>query len=580
MPKLKDLTGQVFGRLTVMGRADEDYVSPKGRRIPRWHCRCECDNEIDVVGDTLRRGNTRSCGCYKKELDVKSVKDLTGQVFGRLTVMCRADDRLSEKTGVRHIQWHCRCECGAECDVDGYSLRSGNTTSCGCYRKERILVVNSKDLTGQVFGRWTVLGRAADNISKCGNRYTQWICRCECGTERVVSMSNLVNGKSKSCGCLSRKVDDDLTGRQFGRWTVLKRAENYVSPQGKKKSQWLCECECGTVHVVSRSALVSGKSVSCGCLPKKFKSAYGHDLTGLRFGRWMVLEQVENYVSPQGATQSQWRCKCDCGVERIVSRSTLTSGKSKSCGCLHKDSVVKYGHDDLTGLRFGRLTVLNRVADEYPPRWKCECDCGNVVYPSVHHLISDKVKSCGCLQRDIASQRLDLVDMQFGQLHVISRASDYMDSSGRGYSRWNCRCECGRMVVVRQCALRSGHTTSCGCIGVSKLEYLVQQYLDFYNVQYSLYHSYPDLIGVGGKQLSYDFLIWRNDGSYCLIECQGKQHYVSVEYFGGNETFERQQEHDRRKREYAEKIGVPLIEIPYTADTYEKVAAILQEYGI
>ena len=39
----------------------------------------------------------------------------------------------------------------------------------------------------------------------------------------------------------------DLTGQKFGRLTVLKRAENYISPNGEKRAQWLCKCECGSV---------------------------------------------------------------------------------------------------------------------------------------------------------------------------------------------------------------------------------------------------------------------------------------------------------------------------------------------
>ena len=54
------------------------------------------------------------------------------------------------------------------------------------------------DLTGQKFGKWTVIKRA-ENIG----RYVGWLCRCECGTERVVQANNLKSGKSTSCGCIS-----------------------------------------------------------------------------------------------------------------------------------------------------------------------------------------------------------------------------------------------------------------------------------------------------------------------------------------------------------------------------------------
>lgn len=60
---------------------------------------------------------------------------------------------------------------------------------------------------------------------------------------------------------------------------------------------------------------------------------------------------------------------------------------------------------DLTGQKFGRLTVIHRVEnDKYgKPRWLCKCDCGNEHYATTHNLRSGHVKSCGCLQPIVAS---------------------------------------------------------------------------------------------------------------------------------------------------------------------------------
>lgn len=65
--KLKDLTGQRFGRLTVVKR-DGTYVSPDGlTTTPKWRCKCDCGNETVVIGRNLKDGRTRSCGCLRKE---------------------------------------------------------------------------------------------------------------------------------------------------------------------------------------------------------------------------------------------------------------------------------------------------------------------------------------------------------------------------------------------------------------------------------------------------------------------------------------------------------------------------------
>lgn len=68
-----------------------------------------------------------------------------------------------------------------------------------------------------------------------------------------------------------RKVVD-LTGKRFSRLTVIKRAEDYISPKGYKMTMWLCKCDCSNEVIVQRSRLVSGGTQSCGCLQKEIVS--------------------------------------------------------------------------------------------------------------------------------------------------------------------------------------------------------------------------------------------------------------------------------------------------------------------
>lgn len=79
-----DITGQKFGRLTVVKRV-EDHVMPSGGKRSRWLCKCDCGNEITIMGKALTKKNgTKSCGCYAKENMSKVKKryntyDLTGE---------------------------------------------------------------------------------------------------------------------------------------------------------------------------------------------------------------------------------------------------------------------------------------------------------------------------------------------------------------------------------------------------------------------------------------------------------------------------------------------------------------------
>jgi hypothetical protein len=88
------------------------------------------------------------------------------------------------------------------------------------------------------------------------------------------------------------------------------------------------------------------------------------------------------------------------------------------------------------------------------------------------------------------------------------------------------------------------------------------------------------LYGVGGGNLSYDFFVGSEQKPLLLIECQGMQHYKPINYFGGKKAFERQLIHDERKRCYANKMGIFLLEIPYSCRTYKRVCELLDSIGI
>ena len=74
MGKLIDLTGQKFGRLTVLKRG-EDYLYKNGTKEVRWWCQCDCGSEPKLIfGSGLRYGKIISCGCYQTEVRIQNNK--------------------------------------------------------------------------------------------------------------------------------------------------------------------------------------------------------------------------------------------------------------------------------------------------------------------------------------------------------------------------------------------------------------------------------------------------------------------------------------------------------------------------
>ncbi|MBQ7705884.1 MAG: hypothetical protein IJT73_10770 [Selenomonadaceae bacterium] len=183
--------------------------------------------------------------------------DLTGQTFGRLTVLSYSH---TDKRGKSY--WHCKCSCGQECVIEGNRLRSGKTQSCGCLRNDNNKKngeLRIKNLIGQKFGKLTVISFEG----RRGN-YTYWKCRCECGTEKIATTSTLISGHITSCGCSKAQ---NLVGQTFGRLTVLGRAENKSN-----KTAWLCQCACGNKCIVQSYLLTHGITKSCGCLSRELSS--------------------------------------------------------------------------------------------------------------------------------------------------------------------------------------------------------------------------------------------------------------------------------------------------------------------
>jgi hypothetical protein len=182
MPAAIDITGQRFGRLVALHRAD-------GRK---WAFRCDCGTVKAFIATNVKRGVSSSCGCLRKEAisQLKGDRNMVGKRFGQLSVV-----RLAGKGGDHghRLQWECLCDCGATAVVGGKQLRSGNTKTCG-HTQER------GNLTGRVFSRLTVMGLDHHDKGTGGSRY--WRCACSCGSEVVVGTSSLASGNTKSCGCL------------------------------------------------------------------------------------------------------------------------------------------------------------------------------------------------------------------------------------------------------------------------------------------------------------------------------------------------------------------------------------------
>lgn len=139
---------------------------------------------------------------------------------------------------------------------------------------------------------------------------------------------------------MSRLID--LTGKQFGYWQVIKRAENNKNG----KARWLCKCTaCGKIKIVDGGHLRNGSSTNCGCIrTQKMAAATTKNETGKIYGYLKVIRRATEEEKPRhDRTGVYWNCTClNCGrTNVIIFGDYLRNGDTTSCGCITSKNESK-----------------------------------------------------------------------------------------------------------------------------------------------------------------------------------------------------------------------------------------------
>ncbi len=186
-----------------------------------------------------------------------------GQRFGRLV--------CADISTMRYPLW--TCDCGIQKRISIYSVIKGAAKSCGCYNADSVRAraalkpTAAQSSVGEKFGRLTVM--------RLSQKKHFVDCRCECGEELSAYVYSIINGDTRSCGCLSQELTSkrtkgqlhhiDLSGKRFGRLFVLRR----VGVTQSRGARWFCLCDCGAKKIVSAQPLLKGMTRSCGCLQRE-----------------------------------------------------------------------------------------------------------------------------------------------------------------------------------------------------------------------------------------------------------------------------------------------------------------------
>lgn len=302
------------------------------------------------------------------------------------------------------------------------------------------------------------------------------------------------------------------------------------------------------------------------------KKPYDKYLPGERYGRLTIIEEVPR-EERKDIKYREVLCQCDCGNKKRIRAYNLRSGNSMSCGCLERELI----HDrrkKLIGERFGRLTVIEEIEPvrKIVRRFKCRCDCGNERTAQMTDLTRGMIRSCGCLRKEVTTERLlkDITGKTFNELTAIRRVKGI---------QWLFKCSCGREVISNKQNVIRGLAKSCGHMGKSSAEYEINQWLMSHNIKFDHEATIDELRNPEtSRKLVFDFKIFRNDGSFFLLEHQGIQHFKETKY---NANFGKQQREvtDKLKKDYCKTHGITLHETFYNEDYIARLKEII-EYEI
>ncbi|KAA6452747.1 hypothetical protein [Bacillus swezeyi] len=275
-------------------------------------------------------------------------------------------------------------------------------------------------------------------------------------------------------------------------------------------------------------------------------------------------EWIQRYKS-----RKLYKCQCKCGKVVYVNETVLLRKKWRDCegfgveedkNCALKEERVKK-----------RLASYPRVKDE-----SYDIDYSNTIHESLEIL--------ECINENYEGTPITYDKRKKGAGRYIV------------YRLYKCRCYlCGKEYQFKSSDFeinidsygsraKDGYycDARCDCHNISSFQWRTIKILTEHNVSYRVEVEFQDLYGVGHKKLlRYDFAVLGSDNSIkCLIECQGEQHYKPVSEFGGVSQFESQVKNDELKRIYAKSHNIPLFEIPYNCNTYEKEIEFLKTAGI
>lgn len=405
------------------------------------------------------------------------------------------------------------------------------------------------------------------------------------------------------CGCL--QVLDD--GAEY-----LQVVEERISNINEEKAEFLQAVEKGKYDRRDRHGWNGGETI---ITPAYIYKPINFEV----YGDSVAVDDFDKAVSKllKEKEIKHHKCKCrKCGKIRYYSEETLQTEpkvcyKPVYCSSKFTYSVrannanynkrKKYENNESVCLVDNRDEVI--PAAEY-------CDAWNEKRNKELLKQAEKdVKIIASIPRKRADNYdVDYVGLIYESLEVLECVNDALESVPISYynqrhqkkyrditvyKEYRCKCYlCGKekMVTCDKFGIfpptaygyraYDGYwsAVSCDCHPISSFQWIVNDILIKHGIEYKVEVSVDGVYGIDNETpLRFDFAVYKEGELLAFIECQGEQHFMPVEEFGGERRFVIQQRNDEEKRKYAKEHEIKLLEISYKNKKYETVESILRD---
>lgn len=260
------------------------------------------------------------------------------------------------------------------------------------------------------------------------------------------------------------------------------------------------------------------------------------------------------------------RCRCnDCGHIWLASPRNLKLGTGcPSCAGNKKRTHNEFIHE-LEKVN-GCIIVIDKYVND-KTKLECNCKiCKTQWFASPDTLLNGVgCPTCGRQKATLTQTRTH--EEFLSLLYEINSDIEIIGKYTKATEKVECMCKkCGHIWQPTADSLLHKHGCPMCCDRLN-FERKAEQFFKENNIVYIHQKKFDGLVGIGGKPLSYDYYLPTKG---VLLEIQGEQHYRPIEWFGGQAQFEKQQEHDKRKRDYAKSNNFTLIEIKYSEEKIMK----------